>query len=55
MIIYKVYTNFYDEGDDRVQQFFHLYANRASAEKDLYKRREKGDDAYLEEWEVITE
>lgn len=52
MIIYKVYTDLYYDGCDYMGK---LYANRGTAEEDLYARREKGDDAYLEEMEVITE
>lgn len=52
MIIYKVYTDLYYDGSDYMGKF---YANRASAEKDLYERREKGDEAYLDELDVITE
>lgn len=51
MIIYKVYTDMGD-GCDYMSS---LYMNEDAALKDMYARRESGDEAYTEELEVITE
>lgn len=51
MQIYKVYTDFYDGADYMVK----LYTNIKTAEEDLYKRRENGDNAYIETLDIITD
>lgn len=52
MKIYKVYTDLYYDGSDYMVK---LYINMGTAEKDFHERREKGDEAYLEELDVIDD
>jgi hypothetical protein len=52
MTIYKVYTDHYYNGEECKVKF---YLNKDTAEKDKHKRLEDGDEAHLEEVDVIND